>query len=88
MTVGVDFIWNVILTLVVAPIVWGLSYVNKRVDVADDVHNSLWKAIAETRENIARSYVTRDDLHHDLDRIMQRFDRLEEKLDRISGAKS
>jgi hypothetical protein len=72
---------------VVGPIVWGLSYVNKRVDTAESVHNSLWKAIAETRENIARSYVTRDDLHHDLDRIMQRFDRLEEKLDRLSGAK-
>lgn len=88
MTVGADIIWNVILTLVVGPIVWGLSYVNKRVDAAEATHNSLWKAIAETREYIARSYVTRDDLHHDLDRIMQRFDRLEEKLDRLSGAKS
>jgi hypothetical protein len=87
MTVGADIIWNVLLTLVVGPIVWGLSYVNKRVDTAEATHNSLWKAIAETRENIARSYVTRDDLHHDLDRIMQRFDRLEEKLDRLSGAK-
>ena len=88
MTVGADIIWNVIMTLVVGPIVWGLSYVNKRVDTAEAVHNNLWKAIAETRENIARSYVTRDDLHHDLDRIMQRFDRLEEKLDRLSGVKS
>ena len=88
MTVGADRIWNVILTLVVGPIVWGLSYVNRRVDTAEATHISLWKAIAETRENIARSYVTRDDLHHDLDRIMQRFDRLEEKLDRLSGAKS
>jgi hypothetical protein len=88
MTVGADIIWNVILTLVVGPIVWGLSYDNKRVDTAEATHNSLWKAIAETRENIARSYVTRDDLHHDLDRIMQRFDRLEEKLDRLSGVKS
>ena len=88
MTVGADIIWNVILTLVVGPIVWGLSYVNKRVDSAETTHNNLWKAIAETRENIARSYVTRDDLHHDLDRIMQRFDRLEEKLDRLSGVKS
>ena len=87
MTVGADIIWNVILTLVIGPIVWGLSYVNKRVDTAEAVHNNLWKAIAETRENIARSYVTRDDLHHDLDRIMQRFDRLEEKLDRLSGVK-
>ena len=88
MTVRADIIWNVILTLVVGPIVWGLSYVNRRVDTAEATHNSLWKAIAETRENIARSYVTRDDLHHDLDRIMQRFDRLEEKLDRLSGVKS
>jgi archaellum component FlaC len=88
MTIGLDFIWNVVLTLVVAPIVWALSYVNKRIDASETVHNNLWKAIAETRENIARSYVTRDDLHHDLDRIMQRFDRLEEKLDRLSGARS
>jgi septal ring factor EnvC (AmiA/AmiB activator) len=88
MTIGLEFIWNIVLTLVVAPIVWGLAYINRRVDAAETTHNSLWKAIAETRENIARSYVTRDDLHHDLDRIMQRFDRLEEKLDRLSGAKS
>jgi len=88
MNIGLDVIWNMVLTLVVAPIVWALSYVNKRVDASEAVHNNLWKAIAETRENIARSYVTRDDLHHDLDRIMQRFDRLEEKLDRLSGARS
>jgi len=31
--------------------------------------------------------VTKADLHNDLNRIMQRFDRLEEKIDRISGAK-
>jgi hypothetical protein len=88
MNIGLDVIWNVVLTLIVAPIVWALSYVNRRIDTSEAVHNNLWKAIAETRENIARSYVTRDDLHHDLDRIMQRFDRLEEKLDRISGARS
>ena len=87
MIVSADLLWNIILTLFLGPIVWALSYVNKRVDAAEAIHNSLWKAIAETRENIARSYVTRDDLHHDLDRIMQRFDRLEEKLDRLSGVK-
>jgi hypothetical protein len=87
MNIGLDVIWNVVLTLIVAPIVWALSYVNKRIDTSETVHNNLWKAIAETRENIARSYVTRDDLHHDLDRIMQRFDRLEEKLDRLSGVR-
>lgn len=87
MTFGADFIWNVLLTLIVGPIVWALSYVNKRVDGVDNTTNHLWKSIAETRENIATSYVTKTDLHNDLNRILQRFDRLEEKLDRLAGDK-
>jgi len=87
MTFGTDFIWNVLLTLVVGPIVWAISYVNKRVDTVDNTTNHLWKSIAETRENIATSYVTKTDLHNDLNRILQRFDRLEEKLDRLTGDK-
>ena len=87
MTFGAEVIWNAILTLVVAPVVWALAYVNKRVDNSDAVHNTMWKVIAETRENMAGSYVTRAELHNNLDRIMQRFDRLEEKIDRITGVK-
>ena len=87
MTFGADVIWNAILTLLVAPIVWALAYVNKRVDNTDNTLNNVWKTIAETREHIAGSYVTRAELHNDLNRIMQRFDRLEEKIDRISRAK-
>lgn len=87
MNMGLEFIWNVILTLVVGPIVWAISYVNKRVDHMDTTTNSIWKSIAETRENMAVSYVTKSDLHNDLNRILQRFDRLEEKLDRLTGAK-
>ena len=87
MNVGIDFIWNVILTLVVGPIVWALSYVNKRVDGVDATMNNVWKTIAETRELMASSYVTKTDLHNDLNRILQRFDRLEEKLDRLAGDK-
>jgi septal ring factor EnvC (AmiA/AmiB activator) len=87
MTVGLDLIWNVILTLVVAPIVWAIAYVNKRADHSDATINQIWKSLAETRETMASSYVTKADLHNDLNRIMQRFDRLEEKIDRISGAK-
>jgi tetrahydromethanopterin S-methyltransferase subunit G len=87
MTFGAEVIWNAILTLIVAPIVWALAYVNKRVDNSDNTINNVWKTIAETRENIAGSYVTRAELHNDLNRILQRFDRLEEKIDRITGVK-
>jgi hypothetical protein len=88
MTFGGDVIWNAILTLIVAPIVWALAYVNRRVDNSDSTINNVWKTIAETREHIAGSYVTRAELHNDLNRILQRFDRLEEKIDRITGVKS
>lgn len=87
MTFGADFIWNIILTVIVGPIVWALTYINRRVDGVDSTMNSVWKTIAETRENIATSYVTKTDLHNDLNRILQRFDRLEEKLDRLTGDK-
>jgi hypothetical protein len=87
MTFGAEFLWNVLLTLVVGPIVWALAYINRRVDTVDGTINSVWKTIAETRENIASSYVTKTDLHNDLNRILQRFDRLEEKLDRLTGDK-
>lgn len=87
MNPGFEFIWNTVLTLVVAPIVWALAYINRKVDNTDTTFNSVWKTIGETREDIAKSYVTRAELHNDLSRIMQRFDRLEEKLDRITGAK-
>jgi tetrahydromethanopterin S-methyltransferase subunit G len=87
MTFGAEVIWNAVLTLIVAPIVWALAYVNKRVDNSDNTLNNVWKTIAETREHIAGSYVTRAELHNDLNRILQRFDRLEEKIDRITGVK-
>ncbi len=87
MTFGTEFIWNILLTVIVGPIVWALAYVNRRVDTVDGTINSVWKTIAETRENIATSYVTKTDLHNDLNRILQRFDRLEEKLDRLTGDK-
>jgi len=87
MTFGAEFVWNVLLTLVVGPIVWALAYINRRVDTVDGTINNVWKTIAETRENIATSYVTKTDLHNDLNRILQRFDRLEEKLDRLTGDK-
>ena len=85
---GFEFLWNMVLTLVVAPIVWALSYINRRVDSHGETVDRVWKSIAETREHVAGNYVTRADLHNDLSRILQRFDRLEEKLDRLTGGRS
>jgi hypothetical protein len=34
-----------------------------------------------TREEMARDYVTKADVHNDIDRVIKRLDRMEEKLD-------
>ena len=80
MSASVEFLWNAILTLVVAPAAWFLLYLNGK-------QEKLTTGLSDTREEMAKTYVTKTDLHNDLNRIMQRFDRLEEKIDRITGAR-
>jgi hypothetical protein len=80
MSASLEFIWNAILTLIVAPAAWALVHLHGRQD-------KLTTSISDTREEIAKTYVTKLDLHNDLSRILQRFDRLEEKIDRITGAR-
>jgi len=42
----------------------------------------------KTREEVARDYITKFEVRSDMDKIISRFDRLEEKLDRfIEGHK-
>lgn len=37
----------------------------------------------KTREEVARDYVTRTEIHADITRVLDRLDRLDEKLDRL-----
>lgn len=80
MSASLEFIWNAILTLIVGPVAWALMQLHGKQD-------KLTTSISDTREEIAKTYVTKLDLHNDLSRILQRFDRLEEKIDRITGAR-
>ena len=41
------------------------------------------RRIADTREEVAKTYVTKGDLQQDMKALMIRFDRLEEKFDRL-----
>jgi hypothetical protein len=80
MSASIEFIWNTVLTLIVAPTAWALVHLNGK-------QEKLTTSISETREDVAKNYVNKVDLHNDLSRIMQRFDRLEEKIDRITGVR-
>jgi predicted DNA-binding protein YlxM (UPF0122 family) len=37
-----------------------------------------------TREEIAKEYVTKQEVHYDINRVIDRLDRLDEKLDRLT----
>ena len=72
--------WNILLTLVVAPIFYTIRSTaseNKRIDIL----------LNKTREEMARDYVTKTELEGDMERVFTTLDKIEEKLDRLFEAK-
>jgi|TARA_B110000858_G_scaffold171066_1_gene201285 hypothetical protein len=76
MEMSAYLVWNVILTLVYAPLVYGIRQNTQEVKRIDILLN-------KTREEIALNYVAKTDNERDMDRLLSRFDKLEEKLDQI-----
>ena len=73
-------VWNVLITLVLAPI-WFQIRQNaaelKRQDIL----------INKTREEVAKEYVTKQELKDDMSRLMDRLEKLDEKLDKLFEVK-
>ena len=69
-----DYVWNVILSFVSALILFWIK-------VATDEQKRIQILLNRTREEIAKEYVTKSDVHGDINRVLQRLDRLDEKLD-------
>jgi|TARA_B100001057_G_scaffold394187_1_gene403297 hypothetical protein len=72
-------IWNIIITLIIAPIFNSIrinSQELKRVDIL----------INKTREEVASKYVTKEELNQDMERVLDRLEILNGKIDKlISG---
>ena len=67
-------LWNAALSFISALI---LFWVKTTVDEMKRIQILLNR----TREEIAKEYVTKADVHSDINRVIQRLDRLDEKLD-------
>ena len=67
-------LWNLILSGVVALVGWVLR--EKAAELA-----RVTILLNRTREEIAKEYVTKADVHHDINRVIDRLDRLDTKLD-------
>jgi len=67
-------LWNVALSFISALI---LMWIKATVDEMKRIQILLNR----TREEIAKEYVTKADVHSDINRVLDRLDRLESKLD-------
>ena len=74
-------LWNIILSGVVGISGWVL-----REKSAEIIRLSI--LLNRTREEIAKEYVTKTESHADINRVLDRLDRLDEKLDRLMGSTS
>jgi len=73
--------WNAILTIIVAIIGY---FVKEKFNELDRVTI----LVNKTREEMARDYITKQEVRSDMQQIIDRFDKLEAKLDRfIEGHK-
>jgi predicted DNA-binding protein YlxM (UPF0122 family) len=69
-------LWNIGLTALLGIVGWVLK------EKSDEI-NRLQILINRTREEIAKEYVTKAEVHADINRVLDRLDRLDEKLDRL-----
>ena len=67
-------IWNAILSFISAALLlW--------VKVSHDEVKRISILLSKTREEHAEKFVTKNDMHADINRVLARLDRLDEKLD-------
>jgi len=69
-------LWNLILTGLVGLVGWAA-----RTMWSEQQRLSI--LLNRTREEIARDYVTKQEVHADINRVLDRLERLDEKLDRM-----
>ena len=72
--------WNIFITLVLAPVLYGIranTSEAKRIDIL----------LNKTREEMAKEYVTKVELKDDMERLMDRMDKIGEKLDKLFEVK-
>ena len=76
-------IWSAALTIIMAL----LGFIVKAKDAehkeTKDELGRVTILINRTREEVAKEYVTKVEVHADINRVLDRLDRLDEKLDRL-----
>ena len=74
-------LWNLALTCLVGVLGWVLK------DKSDEL-GRITILLNRTREEMAKEYVTKTEVHADINRVLDRLERLDEKLDRLMESRS
>ena len=72
--------WNIFITLVLAPVLYGIkgnTSEAKRIDIL----------LNKTREEMAKDYVTKTELKDDFNLLIDRLEKLHEKVDKLFEVK-
>lgn len=67
-------VWNALLTTFLGLVGWSLKEKSAELQRVQILLN-------RTREEIAKEYVTKQEVHNDINRVLDRLDRLEGKID-------
>tara|TARA_S200002703_G_scaffold58681_1_gene50960 strand:+ start:729 stop:980 length:252 start_codon:yes stop_codon:yes gene_type:complete len=68
--------WNIFITLVLAPVLYSIRQNGAELKRLDILLN-------KTREEVARDYITKSEVKGEMAEVIERFDKLEEKIDRL-----
>ena len=69
-------LWNIVLSLFIGLLTWVLREKSSELQRIQILLN-------RTREEIAKEYVTKQEVHTDINRVIIRLDKIDEKLDRF-----
>ena len=69
-------VWNVIITLIVAPLLYNIRQNTAELKRQDILLN-------KTREDIAKNYVTKIEVKDEMEQVMDRLEKIGEKIDKI-----
>lgn len=91
------WLWNSALSIILALVGWGVRQKDRELEsmtrdiegvdkkiaaLGEEVHR-IQILVNRTREEVAKEYVTKVEVHADINRVLDRLDRLDAKLDRI-----
>jgi hypothetical protein len=75
------FVWNTVLTLLIGVVGFFMASKFKELDRISILLN-------KTREEVARDHITRSEFRQDMKELIERFDRIEAKIDNLKSRQS